>query len=476
MKKHKFILLISFVFLLGSCKKSFLDRKPLGDLSDASFWKTEGDLLSATNDIYYLLSNNSVEASFKFGSQWFPYAFNAPVNDVQVKIPDTKLLANQIFTGDNLWLNVIWRGLHKGIARANRVIAHAPSMEISADFRDKKIAEAKCLRGIFYLMLVRAYGDVPLLLEEPTGASDLHPKRTPKAEVLAQIVKDLTEAAAVLPKDWDGANVGRVTKGTALGYMALTNLYEEKWSDAVTNTEALKALGKYDLWTEYKDVYKWPDAENGKESVFEIQYANAPSQDQFLQSFLGPSHANGILKNGNLWSELFPSKQFREAFEPGDERRWQILSNGETHTVFDGSAGMKTYTMDSVGNLSTGGLAIRKYWIGIVTDGRSSPQNIYLNKFSDAYDLINKIRFRAGLPPKPVAGDVETTITDINNERRFENFLDANHWFDLTRTKQAKKFLLEEYGINMPDRNYLYPLPNDEIQLNSNLLPNNPGY
>lgn len=493
MKKYKFLIVISSLILLGACKKSFLDKQPLGAVSDATFWKTESDLTSATNNIYYLLSGNAVDGSDKFGSQWFPFAFNCPMNDLQqTSIPDVVTLMNQDFEGTNIWLNEIWKGGFKGVARCNRVIANAPAMTIDATFKNQKIAEAECLRGIFYLLLVRAYGDVPLLLTEQTGASNLTPHKTPKAQVLAQIVTDLTAAAAALPTTWDGADVGRVTKGTALGYLALTNLYQQNWTAAITNTEAIKALGIYGLWANYSDAYKWPDAENGKESLFEIQYADIPGQDQFYQQFIGLTDANGILKNGNNWSVLFPSKQFVQAFEPGDQRRWEVLTNGETISLLDGSAGTKVYTMDSTKNIATGGYGMRKYWIGCSVDGLGSPQNIIMLKysevllneaeayanasqFSQAYALINQIRTRAGLPAKS-GGDLTTAITDINHERRFENFADENGWFDLTRTGQAKKFLQDNYGINMPDRNYLYPIPADELQLNPNLMPNNPGY
>lgn len=495
MKKYKILIALSvLVVVLGACKKSFLDKKPLGDISDVSFWQTTSDLDNATNNIYHILSDNNVDGQNKFGDQWFPFAFNCPMNDLkQTAIPDVVSLMHQDFEGTNIWLNEIWKGCFKGIARANRVLAHAPAMTIDATFKNQKIAEAKCLRGMFYLYLVRAYGDVPLLLTEPTGASDLHPKKTPKAQVLAQVVKDLTDAATALPTTWDDANVGRTTKGTALGYLALADLYLQNWNDAITQTEALKGLGKYGLWANYSDAYKWPDAENGKESIFEIQYGDFPGQDQFYNSFIGLSDANGTTtKNPNNWSVLYPSPQFRMAFEPGDKRRWEILTNGQTISLMDGSGGTKVYTMDSTKNAGTEGLGMRKYWIGTATDGHNSPQNIYLLKYSEvllneaeayanasqfaqAYVLINQIRARAGLPAKS-GGDLATAIADINHERRFENFADENGWFDLTRTGQAKKFLQDNYGITMPDRNYLFPIPADEIQLNPNLLPNNPGY
>jgi hypothetical protein len=72
--------------------------------------------------------------------------------------------------------------------------------------------------------------------------------------------------------------------------------------------------------------------------------------------------------------------------------------------------------------------------------------------------------------------DLQTCISDINKERRIENCFEENSgWYDLTRTKQAKKFLKDEHNIDMADHKYLFPLPQVELDLNKKLV-QNPGY
>jgi len=484
MKKYKIFPFISIICILTACSENFLDKAPMGDVSDAAFWKTQSDLENAVNGIYYVIRDRDARNI----AQFWPFAANIPMNDMQqTQILEAVDIANMKWNSTNIWLNAIWNSMYMGATRANVVISRGSKMDnIDATFRDIKIGEAKFLRGFYYLMLVRAYGDVPLLLEEQTDPKIL-PKRSPKADVLTQIVKDFTDAVAVLPTRWDDANIGRATKGTALGYLAIANLYQENWDAAITNSEAIFNLNQYSLLPDHKDLYKWHN-ENTSESLFECQFRDDPTDGHFMEYFLEPTIATADMGcDPNGWGVLYPSNEFRAAFEPGDKRRWQILSKGEKLELIGGI----TFTMDST-SATPNGLACAKYWVGRLPSNNNPDQNIILlkfsevilnyaealankNRFSDAYAQINRIRNRAGLPDKPTVNDLQTCIQDINKERRIENFWDQNGWYDLTRTKQAKKFLKDVYGIDMPDKNYLFPIPQSELDLNPNLT-QNPGY
>ena len=66
--------------------------------------------------------------------------------------------------------------------------------------------------------MVKFFGDVPLLIDKRLGIEDVRKiDRAPKADVYAQIEKDLTEAAAVLNPV--AAQKGRATKGAALALL-----------------------------------------------------------------------------------------------------------------------------------------------------------------------------------------------------------------------------------------------------------------
>ncbi len=486
MKKYKLLLAVTFILLFNACSKDFLNNpKPLDAISDASFWQTKEDLTGATNGIYNNLYNGGQNVS-----QMYVVTANFPTNDFfsNEDIDVWNMIALN-FSPGNVRINNEWFSSYVGILNANRVIARGENMNIDANFKATKIAEAKCLRGYFYLHLVRAYGDVPLLLDEQTAASDPNPTRTPKADVLAQMVKDFTDAAGVLPAKWDDANVGRVTKGTALALLELTNLYKEDWPAAISSFEQLEALGVYHLLPNYMDAYKL-DNENNAESILEVQIADSPLDGVWLQNMCAPRDAGSQAGQWGGWGVYAPTQQLYDALESGDDRRKQFLTPGQSYTL---PANGYVYTMQGDGKSMQTNVIFLKYFMGLVPSGNSGPRNIMLLKyaeailhyaealantgrFSDAYAQINRIRTRAKLPDKAVVSDLQTCITDINKERRIENCFDENGiWYDLTRTKMAKKFLKDEHNIDMADYKYLFPLPQTELDLNKNLT-QNPGY
>jgi len=486
MRKDKIIGLIIALFVISACSKDFMDKKPLGELADNAFWQTTTDLENAVNGIYLPFATGD-----NVGENWLVVA-NLPVGDIQpTESAENIQLAGLDFKATNARLNTIWFSCYDGISRANQTINRSQAMNVDAAFKNQKIGEAKFLRGFYYLLLVRTYGDVPLIVEEQTPLSDQYPIRTLKTDVLTQMGKDFSDAAAVLPAKWDNANVGRATKGSALGYLALTNLYQEKWTDAIANTQALIALNQYALLAKYSDVYKYGN-ENTKESLFEAQFREemngwAGNRGHLLQTLTSPRGIGLQFIAWGGWGVFIPSPKVLTAFETGDSRRGQILSDGQTFTFMPGNV----FTMKQ--NLTLTGLALNKYWYGILPSGNDhAPTNIIMlkyseallnyaealaraNKITDAYVEINKIRTRAGLPNKNVTASIEECITDINKERRVENLFEQNFWFDLTRTKQAAKFVQDNYGKTLSDNKYLFPLPQNELANNLSLV-QNPGY
>jgi hypothetical protein len=76
--------------------------------------------------------------------------------------------------------------------------------------------EVYFLRAYYYFTLVKMWGDVPMFLDKRISLTDARGlARSPKAEVYAQIEKDLLAAIAALPTT--PAQPGRITKYAAQG-------------------------------------------------------------------------------------------------------------------------------------------------------------------------------------------------------------------------------------------------------------------
>lgn len=489
MKKYiQFSLILLTAFSLFNCTDEFLNRKPWEGLSDEAFWKSKGDLEGAVNSIYMPL----VKSDFVGGD--FEMLASVTTGDVHTEdIQAAQDLEALKFTTTNQFITVIWTSSYQGISRANMVLNRAPEMEIDTTFKKKKVAEAKFLRAFYYLKLVRAFGDVPLILTEQTQNSNTNVPRTPKADVLAQMEKDFADAAMDLPDIWDDPNKGRATQGAAYSFLALTNLYQQKWDEAIKNSEAVIGLSIYTLLPNFADVVKL-GKENNDESLFETQFRVMPNSARFanqsgtcLPQSVAPRGLGDQYAIWGGWSIYMPTQKLIDSFEPGDKRRAaQILLFGETYTLKDGL----TYTP---GKLSTStNPCFIKYWHAPLAEGNlMSPIHqplmkysmVLLNyaealarkgRFADAYTQINKVRLRAGLSGKSGSDEMQC-IKDINTERRHENILEQSFWWDLTRTGMAASFLLDEYGKTLPEYKYIFPIPQYELDNNTAIV-QNPGY
>ncbi|MFM7175528.1 MAG: RagB/SusD family nutrient uptake outer membrane protein, partial [Caldilinea sp.] len=117
--------------------------------------------------------------------------------------------------------------------------------------KDHILAEAKFLRAYYYFELVKFFGDVPLVIDKRLGIEEVRTiDRSPKAEVYAQIEKDLKEAFPVLNPV--ASQKGRATRGAALALLGKAYVYQNKWAEASqTFDEVVNSGSPPSLW-------RWP--------------------------------------------------------------------------------------------------------------------------------------------------------------------------------------------------------------------------
>lgn len=126
--------------------------------------------------------------------------------------------------------------------------------------------ELRFLRAYFYFELVRAYGDVPLVTVTLTNAQANSVERTNADDVFEFIVDECDAVAEYLPvsyNDIPGQEIGRATRGAALGLKARALLYQasplfntagdkERWKKAAAASSVIirnAALWGYRLST-----------------------------------------------------------------------------------------------------------------------------------------------------------------------------------------------------------------------------------
>ncbi|MFP3591285.1 RagB/SusD family nutrient uptake outer membrane protein [Chryseobacterium sp. SIMBA_038] len=471
----KIFLTISILSLFASCNNDFVDIKPEGIVVAEDFYKTEADAMKATNAIYSFLrswENSGFPAQFVFGVTGDDVEKGSNPGDASF----INAYNNFSFTTSDDGVNGYWTGQWQAVQRTNQVITNVPNIDMDTALKTRLVAEAKMLRAYFYFNLVRIYGGVPIF--DGIQADYINKPRNTAAEVYAFIVKDLTEASAILPQTYPAGQEGRVTKGGALGLLSKVYLYMKDYQKAYDVSTQVKGMG-YSLDPSFNHLFR-PAGEFGTESVFEVNCGCSPE-------FGGSQYAEvqGV-RNQYGWGFFTPTLALENAFEPGDIRKqFTILREGQTTPEGDlikkgdpqagNTWNYKTYVPSSLNNNAC---------------GYGSIQNIRILRFADillinaeaanelgntavAITDINLVRNRAQLANTTATGQ-STLRTAIWQERRVELAMENDRFPDLVRTGQAATFL-GPLGFQT-GKNELFPIPLRAITDSKGILTQNPGY
>lgn len=218
MKTIKHTVIILTVMLVSSCSK-FLDKAPLDSVNTSNFWLTEDDAISAINGAYQPLQwpklyNLRMWTSDIWGGNSIVGA-GGGTDGIE-----TQDIANFVTSTDNAAALDIWRGPAPGILRANLILQNVPGMTIKEELKNRILGEARFLRASYYFILVRLFGDVPLITTPQTPADNLRPSRSSKTEIYNLIIDDFTEAINLLParSSYSGKDIGCASKWRSCRY------------------------------------------------------------------------------------------------------------------------------------------------------------------------------------------------------------------------------------------------------------------
>ena len=390
------------------------------------------------------------------------------------------------FTSSNQAFNGQWSYDYEGISRSNLAISYLTDAAITAKIaidpalKNRLLGEVYFLRAFYYFDLVNNFGDVPLLLKPLKSFSDAYAvaKRETKANVYAQISSDLAQAKTLLPnsKYSDPAEPFRASKGAVLAMQAKVALYNEKWTDVISIVTELEGLGFYSLNSNYFDSFDVAKKLAENEVIFAYDHESGQT----------PRNGNGLCAPLD-WGFIAPTANFLAEFEANDPRLL-LTVNVATKAVYKLLGGTDTASVrmykgndDAPSNKIYIRLADVMLW-------KAEAYNETGN-YPAAILIINSIRNRArtsltvdgtlppaGTLPDRTASVDKTQIKDwLMHERRVELGFESQRFNDLKRWKIAKQVLVA-LGKNFQDFNYLYPIPQGEIDKSGGSITQNTGY
>ncbi|SNR69446.1 RagB/SusD family nutrient uptake outer membrane protein [Lutibacter flavus] len=391
-------------------------------------------------------------------------------------------LSNFSFTPSNGAFNGIWLYDYEGINRVNLAISYLTNTEItqmvgiSDSRKNQLLGEAYFLRAFYYFDLVNNFGDVPLLtapLQSFEEAFDVA-VRVPSDEIWIQINADLSEAKTLLPntKYPDPSQPWRVSKGAVIGLQAKAALYNENWSEVVSLVSELEALGFYSLNANYFDSFDVSKEFSDDEVIF--AYDHVSSQN--------PRNGNGLCALVG-WGFIAPSDDFINSFEANDPRLLYTVDvpNQNVSKILGNTVGDNKGNDDSPSNK-----IFMRYADVLLWKAEALNEN---GDYAGAVAIINQIRSRARTSPTadgsmipagtlPNRGS-STSASEIKgwlmHERRVELGFESQRFNDLKRWETAKT-VLTSLGRNFQDHNYVYPIPQGEVDKSGGTITQNVGY
>jgi hypothetical protein len=486
------LIFLSFATVL-SCNK--LVENPSSVIVSSQFYQTSSDAVAAVNAIYNTLNSDPLGDFPMYGRQLNLLTDNASDNQnfsPSNTNPDVRALSTVTYVSINGRILKNWQQLYFGINRANIAIDNIAAIPVTQfsnpQLQARLINEGKFIRALLYFNLVRLWGDVPLILHNPTSVdvSTLQIPRTPRDSVYAQIISDLNDASN-LPAAYTGADIGRATSGAAHTLLAKVYVTLKQWPAAQTQLQDVFNGGYgYSLFPNFKDVFQ-KTTKNGVEHIFSVQYATNGGEVNTTQYL---SQSFNSFNTGTYPIDIPSDSSIAALFDSADTRKAVTFytsqfnaANGQTvifHNPYTPYLNkFVDYSLSPLNNQTISGInyTVLRYAEVLLLNAE------VLNELNggptaEAYNAINQVRTRAHIP-NLTAGLNQTDFRDsVFLERRKEFIQEGQRWFDLVRQGGAvlvdalHKFPAKQ-AATLKDS--LYPLPLTEIQLDP-LLTQNPGW
>ncbi|MCL1943782.1 MAG: RagB/SusD family nutrient uptake outer membrane protein [Candidatus Azobacteroides sp.] len=302
-------LFISMVCLFCACE-DFLNTNSKSQLNETTMYNTEGDIYRAVLGIYSAIMVDGVYGLdipfiFCYSSDIEYGECNAAVDNSRRGIWDYSV------SSDNDEIGRAWGPIYSAVNTANECIEGIEKSDLFAESSPEVpsvvrqlYGEAKAMRAMLYLDLVRNWGDVPFLTKGTKAGDDFYQGVTNRNEILSWLINDLIDAEpAMFYASEISQSIERFNRGAVQGFIARMSLarggyslypdynnpsapgemkrpddYLEYYRIANTYARKLQTSGKHGLLSSFAQVFVNECQEiypSGDDVLFEIPFATS---------------------------------------------------------------------------------------------------------------------------------------------------------------------------------------------------------
>ena len=478
-------LLLAVVVLHLGCS-NVLEPEVYNSLTPQNFFQSEADFNHAVAAIYNAFVSDWGTTD-QGANTWYAALYNADPKSYLIR---GEILTDELSTGyyvdftrytwgpATLQGDAIYAKI-RYVARATDTIdkIQKSGANVPANVKNRYLAEAKALRAWLMYILYDFFGPLNVKLDPETLYDIVITPRLAKAEYIAAIERDLTEAIPDLVDRYngDGANWGRISKATARMILLRLYMHEKEWAKAEAVGQQILQMG-YSLLPNYADVF---NMEMNNEVIYAIP-SDPASPNWYLMEVLPVNFQSaGNVTHTPGWYVLYMPWDFYDKFEAGDRRAATTISNSYTTT---------SGTVVRRGGRFPGAIPFKYTTIGD-TQGQNFDQVVFryaevllsvaeaVNEQrgpGEAYQYVNQVRSRAGVSDVTALG--QDQLRDfLLDERGRELYSEGVRREDLIRHGKLIQYA-QQRGTSAQPHHVLFPIPADVILQGGGIIEQNPGY
>ena len=483
----KIIIFILAIILLNSCTK---DLVPVdyAEINPSIFPQSEADIQAMVFACYYPLRGSWWDGINTTSERGLMFVCDATTEILSGKFSVQQYGHLLNYSPINPEITFFYDWYYNKISRMTLTIDQINQSKVSDTVKKRAIAEIRCARGMLAYDLFDLYGPLviaPLeVLKQPMVEKPL--ARLTNAEMVTFIESDLTEATKELPEP--GANeYGRFSKAAAQMLLIRLHLHEKQWDKVLAASNQIIGYNHFVLDPDYVGMWGLNGASKSNEVIFAIPCNYDGTSENQWQLMVLPS--NYPVKGG--WETVQSTWYFYDSFEASDIRKTMLISE---YTGTDGN----TYNRSNPGNVMDLGPIPLKINPDDQRTTSLSTVDIILYRYADvllskaeaianisgpnaeAMELVNKVRRRAGLANKDIAGyNSLVAFNDLILTERSHEFWCENGQYraDLIRHGKFVSRCIELTQSSYANQSkVVFPFSLKTVSEGKGLFIQNPGY
>lgn len=450
----KRIAFLSLILLISSCEAFVEVDLPKSQLTSATVYKEYSTANAAMANVYAKMRDNSMLAGTASG---LSSTLGLYADELTLYGTVNQLFYNNTIIPSNPAITQFWNNSYNQIYAANLVLEGVKASSFTAQQKAQLEGEVLFVRALLHFYLLQLFGDIPYIQSTDYRLNSTV-SRLPSKQVYGLIISDLNAAVGLLLPSYLSTDRVRPNSFAAKALLSRVYLYDGNWSEA--EKIANEIIGNSSLFAFENNLSK-VFLNTSTETIWQFIPTIAGRNTDEAVSF---TFTSGPPPNTAL------SESLMNSFEVNDLRKlnWTAPVTNTAGKTWYHTFKYKEPRATTISKEYSIVLRLTEQYL-IRAEARANQGNLV-----GAKEDLNKIRTRAGLQ-NLLINTKEEVLDAVLQERRKELFVEYGHrFFDLKRMGKIDAVLSVKPGWNTNYR--FFPIPENELNVNPNLKPQNLGY